>query len=61
MIPVSVTFVATDEGQRAAVFHLYLTSSKGVLERIADIDKVSDVQPSRRTYICHIVLCYLLI
>ena len=44
MITVSVTFVATDEGQKAAVFHLYLKSSKGVLERIADIDKVSDVR-----------------
>ena len=44
MTPVSVTFIASDEGMRYAAFHLYLNSSKGVLERLADIEKVSDIQ-----------------
>ena len=44
MIPCSVTFLATDEGMRYSAFHIYLKSSKGVLSRLADIEKVSDVQ-----------------
>jgi len=44
MTPVSVTFIASDEGTRYAAFHIYLKSPKGVLERLADVEKVSDVQ-----------------
>ena len=48
--PCSVTFLATDDGTRASIFHIYLDSSKGVIERIADIAKVSDIQDKVRGF-----------